>query len=142
MKSSVVALFALTPCIPLTSCSTVQSRLNFFNITDVTFNVPKDLNRDEQNTNKEAAQLIGQQLNQMLVIFLYMEVLLFSNQKVPYKACEVSKPTSFKNAQHQNQLRCWSTEAPVLFVFINVFDHGCQLLAQIETYLHYTPPIV
>ena len=25
--------------------------------------VNKDLNRDEQNTNKEAAQLIGQQLN-------------------------------------------------------------------------------
>ena len=57
----------------------------------------------------------------MLVIFLYMEVLLFSNQKVPYKACRVSKPTSYKNAQHQNQLRCWSTEAPVLFVSINVF---------------------
>ena len=57
----------------------------------------------------------------MLVIFLYMEVLLFSNQKVPYKACKVSKPTSYKNAQHQNQLRCWATEAPVLFVSINVF---------------------
>ena len=35
----------------------------------------------------------------MLVIFLYMEVLLFSNQKVPYMACKVSKPTSYKNAQ-------------------------------------------
>ena len=58
----------------------------------------------------------------MLVIFLYMEVLLFSNQKVPYKAFKVSKPTSYKNAQHQNQLRCWATEAPVLFVSINVFD--------------------
>ena len=46
---------------------------------------------------------------------------MFSNQKVPYKACKVSKPASYKNAQHQNQLRCWSTEAPVLFVFINVF---------------------
>ena len=57
----------------------------------------------------------------MLVIFLYMEVLLFSNQKVPYKACKVSKPTSYKNAQQQNQLRCWSTEVPVLFVAINVF---------------------
>ena len=57
----------------------------------------------------------------MLVIFLYMEVLLFSNQKVPCKACKVSKPTSYKNAQHQNQLRCWSTEAPVLLVTINVF---------------------
>ena len=57
----------------------------------------------------------------MLVIFLYMEVLLFSNQKVPYKARRVSKPTSYKNAQHQNQLRCWSTEAPVLLVTINVF---------------------
>ena len=57
----------------------------------------------------------------MLVNFLYMEVLLFSNQKVPYKACKVSKPTSYKNAQHQNQLRCLSTEVPVLFVSINVF---------------------
>ena len=47
----------------------------------------------------------------MLVIFLYMEVLLFSNQKVPYKAFKVSKHTSYKNAQHQNQLKCWSTEA-------------------------------
>ena len=81
----------------------------------------KDVNRDQQNSNKGGDQLIGQQLNQMLVIFLYMEVLLFSNQKVPYKACKVSKPTSYKNAQHQNQLRCWSTEAPVLFVSINVF---------------------
>ena len=60
----------------------------------------------------------------MLVIFLYMEVLLFSNQKVPYKACKVSKPTSYKNAQHQNQLRCWATEAPVLFVSINVFAYN------------------
>ena len=60
----------------------------------------------------------------MLVIFLYMEVLLFSNQKVPYKACKVSKPTSYKNAQHQNQLRCWSTEVPVLFVSINVFGNN------------------
>ena len=60
----------------------------------------------------------------MLVIFLYMEVLLFSNQKVPYKAFKVSKPTSYKNAQHQNQLRCWATEAPVLFVSINVFDQN------------------
>ena len=60
----------------------------------------------------------------MLVNFLYMEVLLFSNKKVPYKACKVSKPTSYKNAQHQNQLRCWPTEAPVLLVSINVFDTG------------------
>ena len=40
-------------------------------------------NKDEQNSNKGGDQLIGQQLNYMLVIFLYMEVLLFSNQKVP-----------------------------------------------------------
>ena len=58
----------------------------------------------------------------MLVIFLCMEVLLFSNQKVPYKAYKVSKPTSYENAQHQIQLICWSTEVPVPFVSINVFE--------------------
>ena len=57
----------------------------------------------------------------MLVIFLYIEVLLFSYQKVPCWACKGTEPTSYKNAQHQNQLRCWSTEAPVLLVTINVF---------------------
>ena len=54
----------------------------------------------------------------MLVILLYMEVLLFSNKKVPCWACKGTKPSSYKNAQHQNQLRCWSTKAQVLFVFI------------------------
>ena len=54
----------------------------------------------------------------MLVIFLYLEVLLFSNQKVPCWACKGTKPSSYKNAQHQNQLRCWSTKEPALFVFI------------------------
>ena len=53
-----------------------------------------------------------------------MEVLLFSNQKVPCYAFEGTKPTSYKNAQHQNQLNCLSTEAPVLFVFIKRFLGG------------------
>ena len=57
----------------------------------------------------------------MLVIFLYMEVLLISNKKVPCWACKGTKLTSYKNAQHQNQLKCWSTKAVILFVFITRF---------------------
>ena len=76
----------------------------------------------------------------MLVIFLYMEVLLFSNQKVPYKAFKVSKPTSYKNAQHQNQLRCWATEAPVLFVSINVFGFK-DLILKLPTYSSLFPGV-
>ena len=63
----------------------------------------------------------------MLVIFLYMEVLLISNQKLPCWAFRGTKPTSYNIAQHQNQLRCWPTEAPVLFVSINVFGLSTHL---------------
>ena len=80
--------------------------------------VQRPCNRVKQNSNKGGDQLIGQQLNLMLVIFLYKEVLLFSNQKLPCWACEGTKPTSYKNAQHHYQLRCWSTKARVLSVFI------------------------
>ena len=71
----------------------------------------------------------------MLVIFLYMEFLLFSNQKVPCWTCKGTKPTSYKNAQHQNQLRCWSTKAPALFVFIKRFLVLCLCLYNRECLL-------
>ena len=72
----------------------------------------------------------------MLVIFLYMEVLLFSNQKVPCWSCGGTKPTSYKNAQHQYQLRCWSTKAPILSVFIKRYLIRVMPMRQGRAYLY------